>query len=139
MATFPGNDAGSSTTVYNSYPLTGTSNGDITIPLGVTPEEEIVPTAEVTETEMSRWTPVEIRLVNATPAEVFINYTAGNNRFVVYDPTLAADERWHRAFRERSTIVADGGEYVASILPNGGWWNEQFNLTCVKGEEMEAP
>lgn len=139
MATFDGNDPGfSMLTSSNSYPSTGTANGDVTVPLGVVPESNVA-TAEVTETDMARWTPVQIRLVGASPTQVFILYTAGNNRFVVYDPTLAADERWHRAFRERSTIAADGGDYVASILPNGGWWNEQFNLTCVKGTEMEAP
>lgn len=140
MATFDGNNPGSS--VFgpgNSYQNTGTSLGDISIPLGVVPEEVVVPTAEVTTTDMERWTPVQIRLVNATPTEVFLFYTAGNNRFVVYDPTLDVEERWHRAFRERSSITADSDDYVASILPNGGWWSELFEITCIKGVEMEAP
>ena len=110
----------------------GYVTGDALTPSGV---------LSITSASTDRWTPVVARFTsNGDPWIVF----AGSDyeeRLIFYPtrPTVAnqsGDQRWTPMFRDRSSLVIDGTEYVATILPNGGWWRESFSLIFIAGVEM---
>lgn len=82
-----------------------------------------------------RWTPISAR-VRITAGLLFIMFEAQDNRFFVYDSSRSEDERWSAFFAQRSSIAADGLDQIITILPNGGWWREDFTLRFIAGTEL---
>jgi len=96
---------------------------------GGSADGEIVSISEVS----TRWIAV-IAVTTCDPDNLYIFYRAGNNKFTVYDPT----DTFSEFFDDRSSIVANGdATWTVTLLPNGGWWQKNFEIKYVAGIEME--
>lgn len=99
----------------------------------------------ITGDPSTRFTPVVARMQVASGAYPWIIYSGGDSQFderLIFWPTRpeqanqSGDQRWTPQYRDRSSLVVDGDELVATILPNSGWWRDNFNLLFIAGVEM---
>ena len=92
-------------------------------------EGEIISISEIS----TRWIPL-VAITTCPPENLFVFYRAGNNKFAIYDPT----DLFTEFFGDRSTIVDNGNDTLTvTLLPNGGWWQKNFEVRYVVGQEME--
>lgn len=85
------------------------------------------------ETPVERWTPAVVVLKIFGDALPFVRYWSNSLKLWIYDPS----EGFLKLFAERSTIKTEGDTVTFSILPNGGWWTNQFRLKFIAGVELE--
>lgn len=87
----------------------------------------------VTATPVTRWEPIVISFRESDALNgAFVILRVGSNRFEIYNPT----DGWLGMFEDRSTIVTASGSTTLTILPNGGWWSDNFVVAVVSGREL---
>lgn len=97
----------------------------------------------ITTLPLDRWTPVIARVTMGASAEMWIVFSGSEfDEKLIFWPTRpisqsqSGDQRWTPMFRDRSSVVQDGGDMIVTILPNSGWWRENFRLIFISGTEM---
>lgn len=93
-------------------------------------------TVRVVSYPASRIDPIVARLEIVGTDKLWVYYKSGTNTFTIYDSTESEESRFLSLFRLRSSLVADGDDYVFTTIPNGGWWNHDFKLIFVTGVEL---
>jgi hypothetical protein len=90
----------------------------------------------ITNGTLGRWSEVTAR-IRITDGVPYVRYVSNSLKFWLYDPV----DGFVSNFNQRSSVVLDDTEdedmYVFTILPNGGWWTDQFRLKFVAGIELE--
>ena len=81
---------------------------------------------------ITRWTPIVIRTQIPSGLAMYVILKIGNNRFEIYD----IDDEWLAMFADRSSIAVDGADTVITVLPNGGWWSDEFEISVILGREV---
>lgn len=68
-----------------------------------------------------------------TSGEFYLFYVSGTNYLLAYDSSR--DEApFSPLFDERSELVDEGDdEFYIDLLPNGGWWTQEFEVRVVGG------
>lgn len=99
--------------------------------------------ASITSGALDRFSPVVVRLTMGAGSLPWIVLAGSSfDERLIFWPTRPAqanqsgDQRWTPMFRDRSSLVQEGNDLVATILPNGGWWRENFKLIFIAGTEM---
>lgn len=81
----------------------------------------------------TRWDRL-IAVTSCPPENLYVFYRAGNNKFTIYDPI----DEFTEFFGDQSTVVDNGDDtWTITMLPNGGWWQKNFTVKFVAGDEME--
>lgn len=84
--------------------------------------------------EAARFTPV-IGLMQCANGEVpYVFVKIGGFRWLVYS---GLQSKTYPMFSDKTTVVSLGsGQFVISVLPNGGWWRSPFEVHFVSGREL---
>lgn len=87
----------------------------------------------ITGSPVTRWTSV-VAVVRVSGGSPFVRYVSNSLKLWIYDPV----DGFTANFRDRSTVAVDGDVVTMSIIPNGGWWTNQFRLKFISGTELDA-
>lgn len=83
----------------------------------------------ITASPVTRWEAIVARV--RLDDTLMIVYEGVNNRFTIYDGTKALADRWNEFFNQRSSVATSSGDYLITVLPNGGWWASSFTIKFI--------
>jgi hypothetical protein len=100
------------------------------------PDTDSITSVTPVDRRPSRWEPIVIVADMPSGDAIFLALRIGGNRFMIYDPSDSP--AMSAMFQDRSSVVTVGTTVTATLLPNGGWWEDSFKIVVVSGGELTA-